>query len=90
MSLALPDFNLTFLESIVVAPLSGTIYYTAKVPQNKYPVSFELTDCSATIAVFENSDHDFPTRIAYHLVEETKLRVDVSGPEGRWLQRAFF
>ncbi len=82
MSLALPDFKLTFLESIVVAPLSGTVYYTAKVPQNKYPVSFELTDCSTSTAVFENADHEFPTRIAYHLVEETKLRVDVSGPDG--------
>jgi peptidoglycan/xylan/chitin deacetylase (PgdA/CDA1 family) len=82
MSLALPDFNLTFLESIVVAPLSGTLYYTAKVPQNRYPVSFELTECSENNAVFENADHDFPSRIAYSLEDIAKLRVDVSGPDG--------
>ncbi|MFT5769923.1 MAG: peptidoglycan/xylan/chitin deacetylase (PgdA/CDA1 family), partial [Lysobacterales bacterium] len=81
-ALSLPDFNTTFLESILVAPLSGAIYYNAKAPQNKYPVAFELTACSGEIAVFENTDHDFPSKIAYNLVSEGQLRVDVSGPDG--------
>jgi peptidoglycan/xylan/chitin deacetylase (PgdA/CDA1 family) len=82
LSLALPDFNVTFLESIVVAPLSGAVYFNAKVPHNKYPVAFELTACTTQLAVFENTDHDFPNKITYNLASKGQLRVDVSGNDG--------
>jgi len=81
-SFSVPDFELSFEESIRLVPLGGALYFTAKVAHNPYPVSFKLTACSANSAVFENTEHDFPTRIAYHLVEADELRVDVSGPDG--------
>lgn len=81
-SFALPDFSQTFSESIHIAPLAGDLYFTAKVAHNEYPVSFRLTTCSEDSAVFENSEHDFPQRIAYQLEAADKMRVDVSGPDG--------
>ncbi len=82
-SFSLPDFNQTFLESIRVAPLSGEIFYIAKVSHNEYPIPFKLTDCSPGLAVFEKPDQDFPTSITYQLLEPGRLRVDVSGPDGK-------
>ncbi|HSM68348.1 MAG TPA: hypothetical protein VK830_01440 [Xanthomonadales bacterium] len=34
-------------------------------------------------AVFENPDHDFPTRIAYQLTDAGQMVVDVQDPDGK-------
>jgi peptidoglycan/xylan/chitin deacetylase (PgdA/CDA1 family) len=79
---SLPDFKLTSSESLRLSSMSGGVYYTAKVAHNEYPVSFKLTSCSTESAVFENPDHDFPTRIAYRLNGPGEVSVDVSGTDG--------
>jgi len=80
MSLSLPDFSITFLETIEVVSLPRSVYYKVTLPQATNSVLFKLTSCTEGSAVFENGDHDFPSRIAYYLEEAGRLRVDVSGP----------
>jgi hypothetical protein len=65
-------------ESLLLTEMSGEIYYFAKVGHNKYPVPFELTSCSATHAIFENTEHDFPKKLEYRLVKNDSLNVTVS------------
>lgn len=65
-------------ESLLLTEMSGRIYFFAKVDHNKYPVPFELTSSSATQAIFENADHDFPKKFEYRLVEMDVLDVIVS------------
>lgn len=80
-SFALPDFRQTFSESMRLASFEGAFYYTVKVAHNTYPVSFKLISCSENSMVAENSEHDFPTRIAYHSEVSGDMRVDVSGTD---------
>ena len=51
-------------------------------PEGKSSVSFRLAelDPKGRRAVFENLDHDFPTRLSYQRVEDGKLLILVSGP----------
>jgi uncharacterized protein DUF6265 len=51
-------------------------------PEGKSSVSFRLAelDPKARRAVFENLDHDFPTRISYQRVANDRLMILVSGP----------
>jgi len=51
-------------------------------PEGKSSVSFRLAelDAKARRAVFENPDHDFPTRISYQRVARDQLTILVSGP----------
>jgi hypothetical protein len=51
-------------------------------PEGKSSVSFRLAelDPKARRAVFENLDHDFPTRLSYQRVGDGKLLILVSGP----------
>ncbi len=44
---------------------SSGIHYTADVSHNSEPVSFLLTYADDTTFVFENPEHDFPTKITY-------------------------
>lgn len=47
-------------------------------PGGTESVAFALTSCTATSVVFENSAHDFPTRIEYAL-DEGVLTAGISG-----------
>jgi uncharacterized protein DUF6265 len=51
-------------------------------PEGKSSVTFRLAelDPKARRAVFENPDHDFPTRISYERVANDRLTILVSGP----------
>jgi hypothetical protein len=58
------------------------IYYVAH-PKARYPgTDFKLTRVSATEAVFENPQHDFPKRIIYRKGEDDSLTASVDGGEG--------
>ena len=65
-------------ESLLLAEMSGAVYYFAKVKQNKYPIPFQLTPCSKKHAIFENPGHDFPKKLEYRLVAKDALDVKVS------------
>lgn len=44
---------------------SSGIHYTADVSHNSEPVSFLLTYADDKTFIFENPEHDFPTKITY-------------------------
>src|ERR1041384_4760388 len=58
------------------------IYYVAH-PKARCPgTDFKLTRASATEAVFENPQHDFPKRIIYRKGADDSLTASVDGGEG--------
>lgn len=78
-----PGDDLKTREALRLVSMSGHLYYIAKVAHNPLPVAFALTECGKHSAVFENPDHDFPTRIAYQLTDAGQMVVDVQGPDGK-------
>ena len=63
--------------------MSGDIFYIAKVHHNELPIAFKLTQCSDSVAVFENPEHDFPKKIEYKLTDQDRITVTVgSSGEG--------
>lgn len=59
----------------------GTVIYFAS-PGGREAVSFRLVSASPNEAVFENPEHDYPTRISYRR-EGRWLAATISGPDGR-------
>lgn len=58
------------------------IYYVAH-PKARCPgTDFKLTRASATEAVFENPQHDFPKRIIYRKTADDALTATIDGGEG--------
>jgi hypothetical protein len=78
-----PGGELKSREALRLVSMSGQLYYIAKVAHNALPVAFALTECGGHSAVFENTNHDFPTRIAYQLTDTGQMVVDVQGPDGK-------
>lgn len=69
-------------ESLRLLEMQNSIFYLAKVTQNSLPIAFQALHCKQTTAVFENTQHDFPTRLTYHL-KGRQLSVKVEGPDGK-------
>ena len=68
-------------EYLRIEQRADGIYYVAH-PQARCPqTDFKLTRASATEAVFENPQHDFPKRIIYRKGEDS-LTATVDGGEG--------
>lgn len=58
------------------------VYYVAH-PKARCPsTDFKLTKVSATEAVFENPQHDFPKRITYRKTGDDSLTATIDGGEG--------
>lgn len=58
------------------------VYYVAH-PKARCPgTDFKLTRASATEAVFENPQHDFPKRIIYRKSGDDSLSASIDGGEG--------
>jgi hypothetical protein len=68
-------------ESLRLVQMSDEIFFIAKVASNPLPVAFKLTQCSDTLAVFENPQHDFPQTLSYQLIKtpqgDKRLKVKV-------------
>jgi len=60
----------------------GHVVLTPYPDGKESPATFRLTDYDqkARRAVFENPQHDFPTKISYQRVAEDSLTILVSGP----------
>lgn len=80
-TLSKTDSALINHESLRLVVMSGNIYYIAKVGHNALPVAFRLSRLSDSLAVFDNPDHDFPNRIAYHLQVNNCMLVEVSSAD---------
>jgi uncharacterized protein DUF6265 len=70
--------NFEFMR--IAADAEGVISFWGS-PNGQKPVPFRLVSASAGEAVFENPEHDFPTRIAYRRSGNV-LTATVSGPGG--------
>jgi hypothetical protein len=68
---------------------SGEIQYVAK-PARQAEASFKLTRVSATEAVFENPQHDFPQRIRYQLKPDGVLVAAIEGEKNGRSRRVEF
>ncbi|MFT4629678.1 MAG: hypothetical protein ACI8PV_000792 [Dinoroseobacter sp.] len=72
-----------FSASVRILQMNGQVFYLAKVKQNPLPVAFKSIECSQRVAIFENTEHDFPQRLEYRHESDNVLKVIVSGQEGR-------
>jgi hypothetical protein len=52
-------------ESLRLVAMSDGVFYIAKVAEHDLPVPFRLTQCTDTVAVFEDPEHDAPDRLIY-------------------------
>jgi hypothetical protein len=68
-------------ESLRLVAMSDEVFFIAKVSSNPLPVAFKLSQCSDTLAVFENPQHDFPQTLSYQLIKtpqgDKRLKVKV-------------
>lgn len=75
------DKNVKNSESLRLLKMEGEIFYLAKLKHNKLPIAFKLTKLTHSLAVFENPDHDFPTKLEYKLKDSENLIVTVSSSD---------
>src|ERR1051325_8471544 len=69
-------------EYLRIEQRADGIYYVAH-PKARCPgTDFKLTRASATEAVFENPQHDFPKRIIYRRTSDDSLTASIDGGEG--------
>ena len=55
------------------------LYYLAKPKENAAETPFKLIRSSASEAVFENPEHDFPQRVIYRLAKSGNLEARIEG-----------
>lgn len=67
-------------EHLRIEARQNGVFYVAS-PNDATPTEFELVDQSDWRAVFENPEHDFPTRIIYSR-DGSRLTARVEGPTG--------
>ena len=69
-------------EYLRIEQRADGIYYVAH-PKGRCPgTDFKLTRASATEAVFENPQHEFPKRITYRKGADDSLTATIDGGEG--------
>ena len=69
-------------EYLRIEQRSDGVYYVAH-PKGRCPgTDFKLTRASATEAVFENPQHDFPKRIIYRKTADDSLTASIDAGEG--------
>lgn len=69
-------------EYLRIEQRADGIYYVAH-PKARCPgTDFKLTRASATEAVFENPQHEFPKRIIYRRTADDSLTASIDGGEG--------
>lgn len=82
MSRTLAGDKTVQFEYLRIEQRADGIYYVAH-PKARFPgTDFKLTKSSATEAVFENPQHDFPKRIIYRKTGDDALTASIDGGEG--------
>jgi len=73
----------TITETLVLAAKDGEVIYEATVlnQNNGQAVPFQLNTNDNQMISFENLTHDFPTRIQYKVISDSKILVKVSGED---------
>lgn len=80
------------LEKIQIEERRGVLYYIPAVAdQNQgLPIKFKATVVSDSLTVFENPEHDFPTKISYQKIHEDSIVAKVSGVMNEQFIEEFF
>lgn len=83
VSVVVEASDTVFSERIRLAERNEKLYYIVSVPgqNNEKPVAFLLTAASADKLIFENKDHDFPSKITYQNYNNDSLVAEISGME---------
>ncbi len=70
-----------FSESIRLEEVNGKLTYIATVPgqNNGKPVAFEMTSATENQIIFENPQHDFPSKITYNKISLDSMVAVISG-----------
>lgn len=68
-------------EQLRIEVLNGKAAYVSQ-PSGQALASFTATQVSDTLAVFENPQHDFPTKIIYRKAGADSLLARIEGPQG--------
>lgn len=65
----------TTTERVALQNTKEGIFYTSTVEDqnNQLPVAFRLSSVKNNVFIFENAQHDYPRRIAYHLTNKDSL-----------------
>ncbi len=68
-------------ETVALKDTPEGIFYTSTVADqnNQQPVSFKLTSSEKDEFIFENTAHDFPKRIIYHLISADSIHAYIDG-----------
>lgn len=69
-------------EYLRIMERDGVLAYIAHPGARSPGTVFQLTTLTASRAVFENPEHDFPKRIAYEKLADGSLKAVVDGGEG--------
>ncbi|WP_417610425.1 DUF6265 family protein [Owenweeksia hongkongensis] len=78
MGYSLKDGDTTFVEELSIANIYGVMHYTADVPGNEEPVSFEIVKSTKSGFICGNPQNDFPKKIEYQY-EGDVLTATISG-----------
>ena len=78
-SYSISKSDTVFSETMRIELLNSNIFYTVYVEHNKRDVSFKLIEITTNKAVFENTKHDFPTRIIYIKKGDDTLHARIEG-----------
>jgi len=70
-------------EYLNITKVVDEIFYTAKPPQNEYPIAFKLKICQKNSLKFENTKHDFPQFIEYVKISKEKMVAKVSSKDNQ-------
>ena len=68
----------TFVEYLRLENTDSGLFYIAMVSHNPEPTLFRLTSTEGKF-VFENPEHDFPTRIIYRQISEDSMLARIEG-----------
>jgi len=64
-SYILANSDTIFREHMNIERRDSGIFYVVNMRHNDGPVAFKFSECTPKGCVFENLEHDFPTRIVY-------------------------
>lgn len=70
-----------FAEEVNLLQRNDSLFYIVNVKgqNNEKPVSFHLTKAAKNELVFENPQHDFPTKITYKKITDDLMVATISG-----------
>ncbi len=69
----------SYSETVELKKTGGDIFYIPSVEYNAGPVKFKLISLIKNKAVFENPQHDFPTKIIYEKINNDRLHASIEG-----------